>query len=93
MYALNINGDHYKINSSKTKFCYLLNDVICILKPVDRKINLPRVTLSPHFSLIKEINIWKYTEQHCSMKAVAYLGFHFGGCNLVRFREYFAKIL
>ena len=36
LYAFNINGDHFKIclNSIMTNFCYLSNNVICILKPV-----------------------------------------------------------
>ena len=36
-------------NGSRTNFCNLSNDAICILKPVDRKIILPRVITLPHF--------------------------------------------
>ena len=36
-------------NGSRTSF--LSNDVICIPKPVDRKIILPRVITLPHFPL------------------------------------------
>ena len=36
-------------NGSKTNFCYISNDVIRILKPVDRKISLPRLITLPHF--------------------------------------------
>ena len=36
-------------NGSRTNFCYLSNDAICILKPVDRKIILLRVITLPHF--------------------------------------------
>ena len=38
-------------NGSRTNLCYLSNDAICILKPVDRKIILPRVIILPHFPL------------------------------------------
>ena len=36
-------------NGSKTNFCYLSNDAICRLKPIDRKIILPRAITLPHF--------------------------------------------
>ena len=38
-------------NGSRTNFCYLSNDAIYILKPVDRKIILPSVITLPHFPL------------------------------------------
>ena len=38
-------------NGSRTNFCYLTNDAICILKPVDRKIILPHVITLTHFPL------------------------------------------
>ena len=38
-------------NVSRTNFCYLSNDVICIPKRVDRKIILPRVITLRHFPL------------------------------------------
>ena len=34
-----------------TNFCYLSNYVLCVPKPVDRKIILPRVITLPHFPL------------------------------------------
>ena len=37
------------VSTCRTNFCYLSNDVICIPKPVDRKIILPRVITLPHF--------------------------------------------
>ena len=40
-------------NSSMTNFCYLSNDVICILKPVGPKMNLSRVITLPHFPLLQ----------------------------------------
>ena len=43
-------------NGSRTNFCYLSNDAISILKPVDRKIILPRVITLPHFPLLKISN-------------------------------------
>ena len=42
-------------NGSRTNFCYLSNDSICILKPVDRKIILPRVITLPHCPLRSEL--------------------------------------
>ena len=36
-------------NGSRTNFCYLSNDVICILKPVVSKINCPVSSLYPTF--------------------------------------------
>ena len=39
-------------NGISTDFCYFSYDVICILKPVDRNITLPRVITLPHFPLL-----------------------------------------
>ena len=36
-------------NGSRTNFYYLSNDVICILRPADRKTIFPRVITLPHF--------------------------------------------
>ena len=38
-------------NGNKTNFYYLATEVICILKPVDQKVILPRVITLPHFPL------------------------------------------
>ena len=40
-----------------TNFCYLSNDAICLLKPVDRELTLPRVITLPHFPLYRYYTI------------------------------------
>ena len=42
---------YVKWYGSRTNFCYLSHDAICILKPVDRKITLPSVITLLHFPL------------------------------------------
>ena len=48
-YAFNINGDHSKICLMVVGLTIVIYQMI--LKPVDRKIILPRVINLPHFSL------------------------------------------
>ena len=45
---------------------YQMTPSVLILKPVDRKPFCPVSSLYPTFP-IKEINIWKYTEQYCAL--------------------------
>ena len=47
-------------NGSRTNFCYLINEVICIPKPVDRKIILLSVITLPHIPLLSIDNFNQY---------------------------------
>ena len=57
-------------NGSRTNFCYLSNDATCILKPVDRKLILPRVITLPHFPLLSQMSFTPANEANDFMLAV-----------------------